>query len=394
MFFRLMYHIVLPIYVIFVIFSSFTLDKSQNNFLLILLGVIFITSIYLERVYPRFLIYIAAIQIISLLLFHFTSQLNWCFSIYIILLSKFLFQIRGVLKGILLGFVLIAFYTVIRISYTPVNSYSILAVGSDFLTSLAVLLIIQYIIEMERQKNALKEEKKREELLSNKEKVNLLSEMAAGLAHEIRNPMTIIQGFLQHSKENQYNIQPWYDLIMSEVSRMNKLTVEFLQFSKPNVSLYQSHSIHGCLKRVMSLTESKVRQSGHKIVYTEYNPHINIQMDFDKMVQVFVNLINNSIQSMVESGTITIRLFKVENKAVVEVRDTGVGIEEADLKKIFNPFYTTKSDGTGLGLSIVQKIIQDHGGTIEANSSLNQGTCFTICFPLNDVNPDASENEL
>ncbi|WP_335442495.1 two-component system sensor histidine kinase NtrB [Neobacillus drentensis] len=280
---------------------------------------------------------------------------------------------------------MIAFYTVIRISYTPVNSYNILAIGSDFLTSLAVVLIIQYIIEMERQKNILKEEKKREELRSQEEKMNLLGEMAAGLAHEIKNPLTIIQGLIQHSKDNNFNIQPWYDLILSEVKRMNKLTAEFLQFSKPNVSLYQSHSIHECLTRVISLTESRARNLGHQIVYMEYNPHLSIQMDFDKMVQVFFNLINNSIQSMIESGTITIRLLRVDNNAVVEVMDTGIGINKADLKKIFHPFYTTKPDGTGLGLSICQKIIQDHGGTIEAASTLNHGTLFTICFPMNNA---------
>ncbi|MBV7508943.1 hypothetical protein KW850_27450 [Bacillus sp. sid0103] len=385
MFFRLMYHIVLPIYVVFVIFSSITLERSQNDFFIILLGILFITSIYLERVYLRYFNYIATIEIVSLLLFQFTTQLNWCFTIYIILLSKFLFQIRGVVKGVLLGFVLIGFYTVIRISYTPVNSYSVLAVGSDFLTSLAVVLIIQFIIETEREKNVLKEEKKLEELRYNEEKMKLLGEMAAGLAHEIRNPLTIIQGFLQHAKEDNYNIQPWYDLILSEVCRMNKLTFEFLQFSKPDITLYQTYSIHECLERVISLTESNARSSGHQIVYTDYDRNLFIQMDFDKMVQVFVNLINNAIQSMVESGNITIRLVKVENKAVVEVSDVGVGIEEADLKNIFNPFYTTKSDGTGLGLPICQKIIQDHGGTIEVTSILNQGTSFTIRFPLNSV---------
>ncbi|MEH7307550.1 two-component system sensor histidine kinase NtrB [Neobacillus drentensis] len=387
MFFRLMYHIVLPIYVVFVIFSSITLERSQNDFFIILLGILFITSIYLERIYPRYFIYIATIEIVSLLLFHFTTQLNWCFTIYIILLSKFLFQIRGVIKGVLLGFFLIGFYTVIRISYTPVDSYSVLAVGSDFLTSLAVVLIIQYIIETEREKNVLKEEKKLEELRYNEDKMKLLGEMAAGLAHEIRNPLTIIQGFLQHAKEDHYNIQPWYDLILSEVCRMNKLTFEFLQFSKPDVSLYQTHSIHECLERVISLTESKALSSGHQIVFTDYDPNLFIRMYFDKMVQVFVNLINNAIQAMVESGNITIRLLKVENKAVVEVSDMGVGIEEADLKNIFNPFYTTKSDGTGLGLPICQKIIQDHGGAIEVTSILKQGTTFTIRFPLNSVDP-------
>lgn len=383
MFFRLMYHIVLPVYVVFVIFSSITLDKSKNVFIMIILGTLFIVSIYLEKMYVRHLMYLSIIQMGMLLLFHFTSQLNWCFSIYIILLSKFLFQIKGAVKGIILGLVMITFYTIIRISYTPVDSYSLLAIGSDYLTSLAVVLIIQYIIEVERKKNALIDEKKREELRYQEEKNKLLAEMAAGLAHEIKNPLTIIQGFLQHSKERDYNIQPWYDLILSEVNRMNKLTVEFLQFSKPNVSLYQSHSIHECLKKVISLTESKVNRSGHQIVYTEFDPRLFIKMDIDKMVQVFVNLINNAIESMEKSGEITIRLARVENKALVEVRDRGVGIDEADLNRIFHPFFTTKSEGTGLGLSICQKIIQDHGGTIEAAGNVNQGTLFTICFPLN-----------
>jgi signal transduction histidine kinase len=383
MFFRLMYHIVLPVYVVFVVIASSTLERSQNYFFLILLGLLFITSLFLEKKLSRHRIFISAVQLLLLVLFHFTSQLNWCYSIYIILLSKFLFEVKGVLKGVFLGFGLIAFYTSIRISYTPVDRYSIFAIGSDFLTSLAVVLIIQYIIETERKKNALQEEKKREELRFKEEKMKLLSEMAAGLAHEIRNPLTIIQGFLQHSKSNHYNIEPWYDLILSEVNRMNQLTVEFLQFSKPDVSLYQTRSIDECIKRVISLTENKANSLGHQVVYTDCDPLLRIPMDFDKMVQVFVNIIDNAIQSMVGNGTITIGLFKVENKAVVEISDTGAGIEAKDLDKIFHPFYTTKPDGTGLGLSICQKIIQDHAGTIEAASIVKKGTTFTICFPLN-----------
>ncbi|WP_423800739.1 two-component system sensor histidine kinase NtrB [Neobacillus sp. SAB-20_R2A] len=384
MFFRLMYHIVLPVYVVFVIFASVSLGKTQNAFFMIVFGLLFIASIFLERMYTHLFLFIASGEIISLLLFHYTSQLNWCYSIYIILLSKFLFQVKGAVKGIFLGFGFMVIYTVIRATYSPVNSYSIFGVGSDFLTSIAVVLIIQYIIEMEAKKNTLIEEKKREELLYKEEKMKLIAEMAAGLAHEIRNPLTIIQGFLQHSKEDHYNIQPWYDLIFSEVNRMNKLTVEFLQFSKPDVSQYQVYSIHDCLKRVISLTKSEAQSVGHQIVYThtEYNPDLLVKMDFNKMVQVFVNLINNAIQSMVESGHITIRLLKVGNLAVCEVCDTGVGIEDADLKKIFNPFFTTKAEGTGLGLSICQKIVQDHGGTIEVSSTPKYGSIFTICLPL------------
>ncbi|WP_317967458.1 ATP-binding protein [Paenibacillus sp. CCS19] len=324
------------------------------------------------------------VQFVLLLCFHEVSQLNWCFTIYIILLTKALYQhVQGTIKAVLLGFGFIALYTIIRASYTPMNIYSLLASTSDFLTSLAVVLIIQYIVEMERQKNALKEAMKREEMMFEQEKMRVVGELAAGLAHEIRNPLASLRGLLQHSKQRQYNIEPWYDLMMDETSRMNKLTVEFLQFSKPDPSSYRIHSLHECLQKVVYLTGPKAADLGLKLVYADTKLDAQVRIDMSKMVQVFVNIVNNALESMAESGnsTVTLRLSTEGTRVIAEVQDRGKGIQEQDMKQIFNPFFTTKTDGTGLGLSICKKIVQDHGGDIEVRSSLGQGTTFSVCLP-------------
>lgn len=384
MFFRLMYHVVLPLYIGFVVVASFSMGKQLNSFLLIALGIMFTVSIVAEKAFANWPLRVTIAQVALLLCFHEVSQLNWCFTIYIILLTKILYQhVQGTLKAVLLGFGLITLYTVVRVSYTPVSIYSLLASGSDFLTSLAVVLIIQYIVEMERQKNTLKEAMKREEMMYEQEKMRVVGELASGLAHEIRNPLASLRGFVQHSKQRQYNIEPWYDLMMDEISRMNKLTVEFLQFSKPDPSSYRTHSLHECLQKVVYLTGPKAADLGLQLVYVDYKSNAQVRVDMSKMVQVFVNIVNNALESMAEisNGTVTLKLSTVASRVVVEIRDAGKGIREQDLKQIFNPFFTTKEDGTGLGLSICKKIVQDHDGEIEVSSSPGLGTTFFVSLP-------------
>ncbi|MFC5448617.1 two-component system sensor histidine kinase NtrB [Paenibacillus aestuarii] len=386
MFFRLMYHVVLPLYVGFILLSTISLGKDLNHVLLIIAGVTFIGSILIEPKFPRYLALFSTLQVTLLVFLHWFSQLNWCYSLYIILLSKLLFQhTLKVMKATFLGFVVITLYTMIRLSYTPSHLSSFFAIASDFLTSLAVVLIIQYIVEMEQQKNRLKEEKLRDEMRFENEKMKLLGELAAGLAHEIRNPLAIIQGFLQHSKTRSFNIEPWYELIYGEVERMNSLTVEFLQFAKPNPSAFDLIQVHHCLEKVRLLTETKSIHLGHRMIYTEFNENLFCRMDLDKMLQVLVNMINNALEAMDNKGTVTVKLSKDTQDAVIEIQDTGRGIHDKDLQDIFHPFFTTKTNGTGLGLSICQKIVQDHGGTIQVKSKLQQGTTFTIRLPLGDV---------
>lgn len=223
---------------------------------------------------------------------------------------------------------------------------------------------------------------KRENHMVRSEKLRVVGELASGMAHEIRNPLTTVKGFLQISRSNQYNIEPWYELIMDEINRMSELTAEFLQFSKPHVARFKIRPIHQCIHRVISLMESESLRLGHQIVYEPVNPEVEMRMDQDKLVQLFLNLVKNSFEAMPDEGAVTIRLYaNDENYAVVEVEDTGKGIPEAEMDKVFHPFYTTKDNGTGLGLSICHKIVMDHGGSMEVESKIMVGTTFRLTLP-------------
>lgn len=222
---------------------------------------------------------------------------------------------------------------------------------------------------------------KRENLMVRSEKLRVVGELASGMAHEIRNPLTTVKGFLQISRSNHYNIEPWYELIMDEINRMSELTAEFLQFSKPHVAHFKVRPIHQCIHRVISLMESESLRLGHLIVYEPANPELEMLMDQDKLVQLFLNLVKNAFEAMPDEGTVTIRLYASEDDAVIEIEDTGKGIPEAEMDKVFHPFYTTKDNGTGLGLSICHKIVMDHGGRMEVESKLMVGTTFRLTLP-------------
>ncbi|WP_227013618.1 ATP-binding protein [Paenibacillus psychroresistens] len=227
---------------------------------------------------------------------------------------------------------------------------------------------------------------KREEDLFRSEKMRAVGELAAGMAHEIRNPLTTIKGFMQFSKQKGYNIGPWYDIIMSEITRMNELTAEFLQFSKPNISNMKPESVTACLGRLLFLTESDAVFRGHKLILKVSDESLYVYIDRDKMVQVLVNLVRNGLEAMNEPGTLSIRANREDEYVVIEIEDTGQGISLLEQAKIFQPFYTTKEEGTGLGLSICQKIAQDHGGSLNIESVLGQGSVFRFKLPVYHLN--------
>lgn len=222
---------------------------------------------------------------------------------------------------------------------------------------------------------------KREEELFRSEKMKIVGELAAGMAHEIRNPLTTIQGFMQLSQSQSYNIKPWFGTMMNEITRMNELTAEFLQFSKPHINNIKPEPISKCIQRVGFLTGSQAISRGHNLHLDNIDDSILVLIDRDKIVQVLLNLIRNAIEAMKNPGHIFIRAKKVKHEVIIEVEDNGIGIPESDLENIFNPFYTTKENGTGLGLSICYKIVQDHGGTLSVHSIVNQGSIFTVSLP-------------
>jgi diguanylate cyclase (GGDEF)-like protein len=224
---------------------------------------------------------------------------------------------------------------------------------------------------------------KREEHMLRTEKLRVVGELASGMAHEIRNPLTTIKGFLQISKQNGYSIEPWYPLIMHEIHRMSELTAEFLSFSKPHVTNYKVQPIQETITRVIFLVESEANRLGHRIVYrSNIVKPVFILMDQDKIVQLLLNLIKNSFEAIQGEGVVSIILEKQQDHVIIEITDNGIGIPESELDRIFHPFYSTKEMGTGLGLSICHKIVQDHGGMIDVSSQPGRGTTFQIRLPL------------
>jgi len=223
---------------------------------------------------------------------------------------------------------------------------------------------------------------KREEQLLQSEKLRVVGELASGMAHEIRNPLTTIKGFMQIARANGYNIEPWYGLIMSEIDRMSELTAEFLQFSKPHSARYQVLPLQACILKAVSLTESEAARLGHVVRSEQPDEPLCVLMDPDKMVQLLLNLIKNACEAIARHGQIDIRLSRRDHLAVLEVQDNGAGMSSDMLEQIFHPFYTTKETGTGLGLAICHKIVQDHQGSMEVESAVNNGTRFILTFPV------------
>ncbi|MEW9697908.1 ATP-binding protein [Paenibacillus sp. SI8] len=259
-------------------------------------------------------------------------------------------------------------------------TYGIAAFPFDGLTKEDLIQLAEHQLYMKKREAWLK----REEQMLRSEKLRVIGELASGMAHEIRNPLTTIRGFMQISKANGYNIENWYSMIMDEIDRMSDLTAEFLQFSKPHSTHFHIHSLHECVLKVISLMESEATRLGHEIHYIESFQCVSILMDQDKMIQMLLNLVKNACEAMDKGGIITIKLSRSHHDATLVIEDTGPGIPSELLENIFHPFYTTKESGTGLGLSICHKIVQDHQGTLEVESPPLQGARFIITFPLAD----------
>ncbi|TLS53627.1 diguanylate cyclase [Paenibacillus antri] len=217
------------------------------------------------------------------------------------------------------------------------------------------------------------------------ERLMAVGELAAGMAHEIRNPLTTVKGFLQVSKQNGYNVSEYYDIIMHEIKRMSDLTVEFLQFSKPSAHRPSLISIQECVQAAVQLTESEITRNGHQLQLQAEEMPLMALLEKDKIIQVLVNVVRNGIEAMEEGGgTLAIAVYPRGEFGLVDVTDTGGGITDEHLMRLFQPFFSTKSKGTGLGLSISQKLINEHGGYISVRSKVGIGTTFTIRLPLAD----------
>lgn len=222
--------------------------------------------------------------------------------------------------------------------------------------------------------------KQTEEVIRRSEKLSVVGQLAAGVAHEIRNPLTTLKGFVQlHKSKGELSVAH-LDIMQSELDRINFIVSEFLILAKPQVNHFQPINIQNIIQDMITLLDlqailSKVE---FKLQVNDSVPEVNGASN--QLKQVFVNIMKNCIEAMPDGGMVTIDLQHDPSVGIVVIRivDEGIGISEEELPKLGEPFFTSKSTGNGLGLMVSQRIIANHKGTMNITSKLGQGTCVEI----------------
>lgn len=223
------------------------------------------------------------------------------------------------------------------------------------------------------------EKRNTEETLRKTEKLGMIGELAAGIAHEIRNPLTTIRGFVQLMNEKEIASQ-YGDTILDEIDRINFIVSEFMIFAKPHQIQFTDCHLTSILRSVIKFLEPEALLRNVNIEYDFPREEVCISGEKNQLKQVFLNLIKNSIEAMPSGGKIAIVVEKTDERISITIQDEGVGMKSEQVKKLGEPFFTTKEKGNGLGLMVSYKIIQNHNGMIHVSSELNEGTTFHISF--------------
>ncbi|PPA69723.1 ATP-binding protein [Jeotgalibacillus proteolyticus] len=233
----------------------------------------------------------------------------------------------------------------------------------------------------------ISQQKLAEEQLVKQEKLAVAGELAAGIAHEIKNPLTSLKGFVQLMKEETGVSQEKMDVMTSEMNRIQSIVEELLVLSKPQTRLKESLSLHSAIEYVVKLLKHQALENGVTLHFEEINEGPDdVLGDRNQLIQVFINLVKNGIESMQDGGELHLQTIRHKEWICVCVKDRGHGISDEGLTKLGQPFFTTKSKGVGLGITICQKIIHEHNGRIVFKNNEHAGTTVLVKLPLYNEN--------
>jgi two-component system sensor histidine kinase HydH len=241
----------------------------------------------------------------------------------------------------------------------------------------------------------LREIRDLQEKVRRSERLASLGRLAAGVAHEVRNPLSSIRGFAQFFKQRfrgREKEEEYASVMVKEVDRLNRVITELLDFARPKAPHREPHSLEEILEHTLGVLEPELAKKKAEVEKQYERELPPVRVDRDQLSQAFLNLLINSLEAMGEGGRIRVGIRREDQDSLkVSIGDTGKGIPRGDLEKVFEPFFSTKRKGTGLGLAIVHQIVEGHGGDIQVESLEGEGTVFQIILPIGRTNgPEAA----
>ncbi|WP_059282469.1 ATP-binding protein [Bacillus coahuilensis] len=243
-----------------------------------------------------------------------------------------------------------------------------------------IFLHVLYLVRKYKSLQALSDVEKKE---NNAQKLELIGQFSASIAHEIRNPLTGIKGLIQllNEKYNDKADDMYFSIIYKEINRINDIVGEFLMLGKPSGVSLKISDLRDVLIEITPIIQSEANLYNVHYSYEFPTRPLLVKMSSDQMKQVLLNLSKNGLEAMEEGGLLHIKLSSKGEWIEIKIRDTGSGINEENVPKLFDPFFTSKSEGTGLGLPVCKRIIESINGQISIASKENEWTEVTILLP-------------
>ncbi|KWW11651.1 hypothetical protein AS888_01365 [Peribacillus simplex] len=235
----------------------------------------------------------------------------------------------------------------------------------------------------------VRREEKKQKVLIERQKIDFVGTLAASTAHEIKNPLTGIKGLIQLlvEKHPEEQDQFYYAVIMKEIDRINSIVSEFLILGKPMARDLSIYDVRSIIAELRPIIESEARYFNMEVTWHIVKEPIWVQCTKDQFKQIILNTAKNGFEAMKDGEKLSIRIYNEKDHAKIDIIDIGQGLNEKEIGKVFDPFYTSKKEGTGLGLFVCKRIIESFNGTIQLASKPLIGTTVTISLPLVTKHP-------
>jgi two-component system sensor histidine kinase PilS (NtrC family) len=296
-------------------------------------------------------------------------------------------SLSSILYGALLDLQYYGYLPQIESPLSQPQSYSDIQILYKIFINITAFYIVAFLssylfIQLKRTRERLREA---EEAIKRAEKLSTMGKLAAGIAHEIRNPLASMSGsieMLRDELELSQENRRLMDIVLRESERLNRLITDFLDYARPYNPEKKEIDFSCVVAETLEVLEKGLSKDQSIKVQKEIKSGVKVFGEHERLKEVLWNLFINAVQSMHAGGNLAISLDTYGGMAKVVVRDSGEGIDVKDINRVFEPFFTTKTYGTGLGLATVYRIVEAHGGNIRVDSENGKGSVFTVMLPL------------